>query len=217
MFKREGFPYGMTAAVLALARLESMRGRRNSSAAYFQVSLSLWTGTLSRERLLDTVTGAGLLAARMGKGPDATRLFAFAASLQSMTGYAGLPADQSAVAEALPALRAALHDADFSKEWAVGTALSLDAVLFEAKSLLEHLASMPELQPPGSPDRPAGLTRRELGVLQHIAAGRTNREISEALFISQTTVISHVHNILAKLELDSRSAAAAWAVRHGFD
>ena len=46
-------------------------------------------------------------------------------------------------------------------------------------------------------------------------AGHSNREIGEALFISPRTVNFHVTNLLAKLELDSRTAAAAFAVRHG--
>jgi DNA-binding CsgD family transcriptional regulator len=62
-----------------------------------------------------------------------------------------------------------------------------------------------------------GLTEREAQVVRLVAAGRSNREIAAALFVSQSTAISHVRNILAKLDLDSRTAVAAWAVRHGLD
>ena len=70
---------------------------------------------------------------------------------------------------------------------------------------------------PATPD-PAdalGLTPREIDVLRAAGAGHSNREIGEALFISPRTVNFHVTNLLAKLELDSRAAAAAFAVRHG--
>lgn len=56
-----------------------------------------------------------------------------------------------------------------------------------------------------------GLTERELGVLRLLAEGRTNRQIGEALFISPKTASVHVSNILAKLGVDSRTAAAAVA------
>ncbi|HVL59149.1 MAG TPA: LuxR C-terminal-related transcriptional regulator, partial [Burkholderiaceae bacterium] len=62
---------------------------------------------------------------------------------------------------------------------------------------------------------PAPVSPRETQVLSLIAAGLTNREISERLFISEHTVHRHVTNILRKLELPSRAAAAAYAVRAG--
>ena len=57
----------------------------------------------------------------------------------------------------------------------------------------------------------AGLTARELQVLRLIASGKTNRAISDDLFISEKTVARHVSNIFTKLGLSSRSAATAFA------
>jgi DNA-binding CsgD family transcriptional regulator len=62
---------------------------------------------------------------------------------------------------------------------------------------------------------PAGLTQREVEVLRLIAQGKTDREIGQQLFISRHTVMRHVSHILAKLDVESRSAAAVHAVRHG--
>jgi DNA-binding CsgD family transcriptional regulator len=61
---------------------------------------------------------------------------------------------------------------------------------------------------------PGGLTPREVEVLRLVAEGKSDREIGEALFISHRTVMRHVSNILGKLDVDSRAAAAAFAVRH---
>lgn len=58
------------------------------------------------------------------------------------------------------------------------------------------------------------LTPREREVLRLVAAGRSNRMISEELFISAKTVSVHVSNILAKLGVSSRTEAAAWAHRN---
>jgi DNA-binding CsgD family transcriptional regulator len=63
----------------------------------------------------------------------------------------------------------------------------------------------------------AGLTPRELEVLRLVAAGRSNGQIAEALFISRKTASVHVSNILAKLGVHSRTEAAAAAHRLGLD
>ena len=61
--------------------------------------------------------------------------------------------------------------------------------------------------------RPLGLTRREEEVLALVAAGRTNRQVAEALFISEKTASIHVSHILAKLGVSGRVEAAAVAHR----
>lgn len=58
-----------------------------------------------------------------------------------------------------------------------------------------------------------GLTPREQAVLGLVAAGRTNRQIAEELFISPKTASVHVSNILAKLGVSGRGEAAALAHR----
>jgi DNA-binding CsgD family transcriptional regulator len=69
--------------------------------------------------------------------------------------------------------------------------------------------------PPDLAPIPLGLTPREGEVLRLLVGGLTDRQIAEALFVSPRTINGHVANILAKLDLESRSAAAAYAVRHG--
>ncbi len=59
------------------------------------------------------------------------------------------------------------------------------------------------------------LTRREGEVLQLVAQGETNKEISASLFISENTVKTHLRNIMEKLHLANRSQAAAYAVKKG--
>ena len=62
----------------------------------------------------------------------------------------------------------------------------------------------------------AGITRRELEVLRLLVEGKSDKEIGEALFISHRTAMTHVLNILNKLGVNSRTAAAAHALRQGF-
>jgi DNA-binding NarL/FixJ family response regulator len=62
---------------------------------------------------------------------------------------------------------------------------------------------------------PFGLTPRERQVLALLAAGATNREIGAALYMAEKTASVHVSRILAKLDVRSRTEAAAVAHRHG--
>ena len=59
-----------------------------------------------------------------------------------------------------------------------------------------------------------GLSERQLEVLQHVAAGQTNREIADALVISHRTVERHVSDIFTKLDVSSRAAATSYAYEH---
>jgi DNA-binding NarL/FixJ family response regulator len=62
---------------------------------------------------------------------------------------------------------------------------------------------------------PDGLTAREVEVLRLVAAGRSNAEIAGTLFLSEKTVARHLSNIFTKLNVPSRTAAAAYAFDHG--
>ena len=66
----------------------------------------------------------------------------------------------------------------------------------------------------GNIDTPGGLSHREVEVLRLVAGGRSNPEIAAALFLSEKTVARHLSNIFTKLDVGSRTAAAAFAFEH---
>ena len=92
-----------------------------------------------------------------------------------------------------------------------GCRLELDA----ARQMFEQLGAAPDLARidalMGRPARPYGLTRRELQVLARVAAGKSNKTIAAELFLSERTIDRHVRNMLAKLDVPSRTAATARA------
>jgi len=77
-------------------------------------------------------------------------------------------------------------------------------------------AAAPAVEAPPHED-PFGLTPRERQVLVLVAEGRTNREIGDALFMAEKTASVHVSRILSKLDVRSRTEAAAVAHRLGLD
>jgi DNA-binding NarL/FixJ family response regulator len=80
---------------------------------------------------------------------------------------------------------------------------SVAAKLVARVAALPEPAAAPAPQPLVDP-----LTDRELEVLRHLAAGRSNREIAQAVFLSEGTVKNHVTSILAKLGARDRTQAA---------
>ncbi len=79
-----------------------------------------------------------------------------------------------------------------------------------ARKVLEEV-----FHPAEKPLSPDPLTKREVDVLQVLAKGKSNRDIAEELTISETTVRTHVSNILGKLHLASRTEAALYALKEG--
>lgn len=65
------------------------------------------------------------------------------------------------------------------------------------------------------PRSPYGISQREREVLKLLTQGMTDKDIAEALFISRHTVMKHTSSIRTKLQVDSRTAAAAKALREG--
>ena len=102
--------------------------------------------------------------------------------------------------------------------WTIGRSLSIAEATALALRLLAEgpaPASVSSHQPVSTTADPFGLTGRERDVLRLLANGRSDREIARALSISPHTVHGHVSNLLGKLGVTSRTAAAVLAQRQG--
>jgi predicted ATPase/DNA-binding CsgD family transcriptional regulator len=168
------------------------------------------------ERGLDFgLDGPALFVAEAGQPELAARLYGSDEAVAERLGRAPYQ-DNSFRAtweQGVASIRAALGPESFDAAWAAGRAMPRDRAFAEALAFLT--AFIERESAPTGPAAPAfGLSRRELEVLRLVAQGKSNPEIADALFISVPTTKVHVRSILTKLALDSRTAAAAFAIRN---
>jgi non-specific serine/threonine protein kinase len=214
-FRVLGDPVGVGLALGVLAFVTGERGDPQRAAALHAESLTHLQSVGANDLLLDAVARIGTLAVATGRAEAGARLLGAAEALGQALGYAFDRPEQARYAQAAAAARAAVGGGGSAAAWAAGRALTLDEAAAEAAELVaappaEPLAG-PGRRPAGSP----GLTKRELEILRLLATGEGNRAIGERLFISATTVARHVANLYAKLGVDSRAQAVAYAHRHG--
>ncbi len=199
-----GNPYILAQCLSDLGQLERALGHVQASAACLQEACGIAVKSLDegdRHALLVEIAQLAVVTRRSG---TAARLLAAADSLSAHLGYRGLfeaTRDQA---------RARLGEAPFDEAWQAGAAFTGGELMAEVDALLDDLAQSGDTRPDTH-----GLTAREVEVLRLVANGQSNRRIGETLSISERTVENHVFHILGKLNLDSRTAAATWAVRHG--
>lgn len=85
------------------------------------------------------------------------------------------------------------------------------------RKLLERISLMSRARIPGAaPIHSDGLTAREVEILVGIANGASSRELAAKLFVSESTVKSHLRTIYRKINVRDRSQAVAYAIRKGF-
>ena len=110
---------------------------------------------------------------------------------------------------------AAIHERLAAAHQARGDEARGKAELATAIAIYRRLSAVPDLDRLSHRTRPGGLTEREMEVLQLVATGSTNQQVATSLTISGKTVSRHLANIFTKIEVSSRTAAAAWAREHG--
>jgi predicted ATPase/DNA-binding CsgD family transcriptional regulator len=171
------------------------------------------------------LTLAGL-AAILGDNIAATRFHASAEKIRKTIGLSLQEYIDPALLDG-DKLQERLADPAYAAAWAEGQVATMDQLMTWAQELQELARSGRRAAPQPSPapkPMPAAsrfpvsqgiLSPRELEVLRLMAEGLSSREIGERLFISPRTATTHVANIFAKLDVDSRASAVTAGFRLG--
>jgi predicted ATPase/DNA-binding CsgD family transcriptional regulator len=214
-FRRLGDGWNIGTTLHLLGDIAREAGNWPEAIAYYQESLTHhWT---QRDSLgvADALLRLAQILLALGDMELATRFFGCAEAQHDRAGVLVWEPARLGYEQSVAAARAALGDATFQAAWDAGRALALgEAIELAANVRAEPIPAPDRSVAPGPSPR---LSARELEVLRLVAQGRTDREIAAALLISRRTATTHLTHILDKLGLDSRTAAAAHAVRHGLD
>ncbi|HUG61182.1 MAG TPA: response regulator transcription factor, partial [Methylomirabilota bacterium] len=206
-----------------LAMVAHDAGDHARAAGLYRQSIALWEKSEDTWHIADCLTSLAEIAGVERLPGVGARLLGAAEALREMLGVSLRPRYRHAHERALAAAQAGLDPDAFAAAWSEGRSLSLAEIAAVAAQMEKTIVagsdgaaeSMSPDHRPGAAGARAGLTPRELEVLDLIAQGLPDREIAAKLFISHRTVTSHVGSILTKLGVASRSAAVAYAVRHG--
>ncbi len=192
-----------------LGRLALAAGEASEAERYVHDAL----GRLMAKRLAidlpECLDILAAIAATQESFEEAARLLGAAAASRERLGIVRFPPEPEFWASVEHTTQEALGSDGYATAFAAGAALTTD----EAVAYVRRAR--------GERKRPSrgwdSLTPTELEVVRHIAAGLTNRQIGEHMFITAGTVKAHLSHIFGKLGTPSRSHLAAEATRRGLD
>jgi ATP/maltotriose-dependent transcriptional regulator MalT len=195
-----------------LGLAEYLGGSPGAAGALFAESLDLARRMGTKRQMAYALIGLALVGQGEANPGWAARLHGAADQALADLAETLQPLEERLAGLDRQRLRTAMGAAAFEAEYAAGHTLDPEQVL----AVLGHTDAAARQAPVALSGQTASqLTPRELDVLKLIAQGLSNPDIAQRVFLSEHTVHRHLANILRKLGLSSRAAAAAWGVRTG--
>jgi predicted ATPase/DNA-binding CsgD family transcriptional regulator len=208
-----------------------LQGDLASARAHQRAGLALAREVGDRRRMALSLGCVAALAAADDQPERALRLLAVAERAGRETGTPLAPVFEAANEPLLREAARRLGPTLAERARAAGASLPLERAVDDTLTWLagQDRPGQPERPAPPAPEldldallpappdpRPASLlTRRERDVAALLGRGLTNRQIAEALVITEGTAANYVQRVLHRLDLRTRSQVAAWSVEHG--
>jgi non-specific serine/threonine protein kinase len=208
---------------LALGRVARARGDLDEARRLVAEALRLQEQVGDVGNISTRLHVLAAIDADAGQLEQAVRLAGAASAMDEAMGIRSVPVVRRELQAWFEPARSALGDDVYAWCWGEGWAMSVEqaveyALAITATESPRSSAPTPEptLDDDSNVDPALSLvSRRERQIVGLVALGLTNRQIADRLVLSERTVEAHVHNILGKLALTSRSQIVIWAVEHG--
>ena len=204
--------YGIPFAASNLGLAEYLGNSPGAAEALFAETLDVAMRTGVKRHIAYALIGLALTSHGRADPGWSARLHGAADQALEDHGHALEPLEARLADVDRQRLRTTMGADAFEDEFAAGRTLDPAQVL-TALGAKDAAAAQPRMAVPG--EAPTALTPRELDVLKLVAQGLSNQDIARRLVLSEHTVHRHLANILRKLGLSSRAAAAAWGARTG--
>lgn len=183
----------------------------------------LLANTGDQKQLVENAETLAGVCVAVGHAESAVALLAAASHLREKSDAPNDNAQRQELEKLAASAREALGAGRFEELWQAGSLPDIDALARRVSTIAREVIGKEQESPAvtavetgsGAVDAAPILTVREVEILRFLAEGTSTNEIAEKLDVRPRTVATHVANILAKLEVPSRTAAVAWALRAG--
>lgn len=208
--ERTGDVYARAHVLQVFAGIERSAGRLNDAAALLRRCLEIWRDFDNEQAYADCLDTLADIAIAAGDMTMAARMIGAADGIRDGADQRRIEDFPDQHQRRLASVTATLGPKGYLEVWKAARTTAIDETLAEARAWRPSTSAGPD-----PPESRSSLSPRETEVLRLMTDGLTNQQIADRLFVSRRTAATHVGNILTRLDLPSRTAAVAWAIRNG--
>jgi predicted ATPase/DNA-binding CsgD family transcriptional regulator len=217
LYREVGSLHGIGESLSQLARVVAAQGDTSSTFALYRESLAIARELRHPGLIASCLEGLAQGMVGQGKVAWAARLWGAAQALRESVSIPRPPIEQAAYERSVSSARQQMSEGAFAAAWLQGRGMTPEQALTEQEQAITSSLAAVESAPVSAPRLAhiAGLTTREVEVLRLVARGLTNTDIADKLGLSEKTVAHHLTHIFNKTGSENRTAATAFAIRHG--